>query len=120
MKKFITILFLLSLLACTSAKKMQENLVGIWEGTSLVANGHETIPNIIKDLSFEFKADGKFINSNSINTVEATYKVRGNEIHLDDASTSLNKMQVNELSRESLILSYTSGDQEIIARFKRK
>ena len=76
MKNTITIILISILLfACGSMSKMQENLIGTWEATSLLANGTEMMPEVMKYVQFEFTADGKFLNSNSINTMTDTYKV---------------------------------------------
>lgn len=98
---------------------MQENLIGKWEATSLLANGSEMIPEIMKHAQFEFTADGKFTNTNSENTVTINYRVKGNEIHID-GDTPLKMMLISELSETSLILNYTSGDLDIIAKFRRQ
>lgn len=118
--KNIIVITLISLLvfACGNNSKMQENLVGVWEANSLLANGTEMMPGVMKHAQFEFTSDGKFINSNSINTMTENYTVTGNEIHLEGDSP-IEIMTITELSATSLILTYPSGDMNIIAKFKR-
>ena len=112
MKKYLLVLFILSLVISACASRQSSSLVGTWKLTAYGPKETPTPAVTDAEATLTFDGAGNVTGNGGCNSLGGTYEVDGDEIKFSEITSTLMACDDARMAQESAVTQVLSGTAE--------